>query len=396
MQRRVYLSTLSTSIAVGLAGCGGASNSDGNSGNDEEINTSTPDPQPTTSTKTTDTPDNAGESDQPQLEIINVSAPENIDQGDELQVEISLQTPESVTVRVLLIKEDEDVVEKSQSVESGTNITTDFLFETADLQAGGYSLTVEIDSESVDYVQPVEIVETLAPWEEDLQAAEEYIHDALEAYAESADADDASIINITATSTEFEYISVGEILFNADERLSDARDYDVIRPGTEEREKVRQVQNESDLLRSIADWQGDMISIYDDFSKINTRILADIDEAIEEATDSLEDIKQELEEITPKIGEHYSDKIEQGEFELTQFEQMEDGSQEYRSAENALDRGDNEDAKEKARFARRTFQDVRFAVGEPTNAPPTDRADDDFADLAREWEDEAEELERDA
>lgn len=385
MNRRRLLGLVAGGTAVSLAGCteedeqpepeeAGENIADDDLADDDE-------PEP-----------DDGDDDPQTLSITNVDAPATGEQGEDIEIEVTVDTEAEYSVAVGLfdnLEDDESRGEDSVTVEDPDETTVLLkLSMHRHASTGEKNLLITAESEGVEVTetQPFELLEGPEAWELHLDRAIGHLEDMLDDVASNADGGELTLINVTMTDSGVE---LGDYRFDqisdAEDKIWDAKS--AVDSNTPGRETIDIVEKELDQLKILVGIQEELQIFYGELEDALELVIEE-----RQTTPGLRDtyieIENEFGEMIDIDVEEYSvqhdieTKIEQFETEIEILDlHIAAISNLYTSfgPEGALD-------------ARRGFDDVLDLIDNPDSYPPTDSIDEDLVDHVQGWWDETDEI----
>lgn len=383
MNRRRYLCAIGgTGLSVAIAGCADETD-DTDPGEEPDVDDGD-DPQPD------DEPSGDGldeTDDDPVLEILDVDAPATVEQGETLEVTVTVETSPPASVSTIIGSDGDILAEDTGRVDEGEHSLT-LELEILDDVDGEKTLEIEADNgeETISETQSIEIESEFVAWESYLDEGRRQMQDILENYASHSDADDPTILDVTLTTSGYERGEYRAGIVSADHEYGAARL--ATDSGTEEREKVESVRQEGDVLYEIAYIQQELHDFFDELEEAlelaedDRQTTSGLRDTYFELEDQFEEIDELAEGVEPFASGYVVEKVDQIEAEIDILDQLVSGIMTLFttfSVEEALD-------------ARREFASILDTVSNENAYPPEGEVDDDLVGHVERWHDLADEI----
>jgi hypothetical protein len=394
--RRKALLTVGAVISV--AGCSDASDTEGSSEN-ESTNRS----ESQGETSTNETESDSGESPAT-IEIGNIETANTAEMGSYLDVTTTVTTDTETTVTVEIIDQNGEAVGEASTDINATNeqtVTLSAIPATTSATGNG-SVRVQATSGSVskEASSEVEIVAPPEGWEQPLEDTKTSIEQFLDKYAAiGSESGDSTILDVTISDPYADNNDTGD-LFDAEDHASEARSEatgndDAIQKTRRIRDEIRFLKELDDLQEAASDiWpllQTELEGFRDD-----RNISGDLDPQYNTASDTHDTASTSLDEFNPIVGSNYEQKLTQIKAELDIVDRMINAITAVFSARNNFEQGFYGTAFDRAQSARRDFDLAVRDIEDESNYPPEDSIDEKFRDHAREWKEEANQIEEEA
>ena len=374
---------------VAIAGCTGGeqqpeegetNNSTQSAGSDSESNTSEPD-EPAAN-----------------IEITSVSAPETVEQGELVDVTVTVTgdviptvTAEAVDVNGETIAEDsietEDVGEQTVTLSLGLGAQVPTGNSTIRVRATNGTTTTESSAD-------IEIVRIPPDWQDPFEEAKTNIEQFFSKYAAvGSESDDATILD-TSISDGYSNEGSGNLQTAEDlawEAFSEAEG------GA--RQRMDRLRDEVAFLMELRDLQSQTCTIFSLFETELERFRGDqplsgeVDSQYQTVSDTHQQVSNTLEGLDPVVGADYEAKLDQIEGELEIVDLMINAMSAVFSSRNFFNEEFYGTAFDRAQSARRDFGLAARDIGDEGTYPPNDAIDTPFRDHAEMWQAEASEIE---
>jgi hypothetical protein len=389
MRRR---SLLTAGAIFALSGCTSDSSENGETSNDD-ADVSNENNQSVSGESTVD---------ETVTEIVDISAPSTVEQGGSFDIDVTVSATSSSTVTAQLLDGDGGVIAEGSSDVDGDGETTVTvsLSIPRDAASGNSTLTATVDdgSTSDESTVTIAIAEVLEDWQRYYRDAEENVRQFLNDFsAVGSDSEDATILDTTLTD-EFPSSRLSRYLAEADSLLGDARLE--TSPGTSSRKRIERLRNETTALQSLSDCQDSSSEAYSlledtlEEYRNDGNLNSEIDRVYTEAQDEFDEFTNLLSDLNPIVGSHYEEKADQLDSELDVLDRIIGALAPLFSARDAYESEFYGLAFDRAQPARQDFEDAVEDLEDAEAYPPTDQVNQEFLDLAEEWVDEADEIER--
>lgn len=386
MNRRRYLCAVGGATAsFAIAGCADETGDDSNPESEEVPDADDGDaPQPDDAVD--DDPSEVDEAE-PVLYLLDIDAAATAEQGEALEVEVTLETSPPAEVSATIERNGDVLSEDAGRVDEGEQSLT-LELEIPDDADGEKTLEVEADNgeKTATETLTIEIDSAFVAWESYLEEGRRQIRNLLEDYAAHSDVDDPTILDVTLTTSGYEQYEYRSGIQTADSEYGSARL--ATDAGTEERKKVESVRQEAAVLKEIAIIQEELHDFFDDLEEALERVEDDrqttggLRDTYLELEDMYEEIDELAEGVEPFANEYVVEKVEQIESEIGILDQLVAGISTLFTAftvEHALD-------------ARREFDAVLDVVTDEDAYPPEGRVDEELVDHVQRWRDEADDI----
>lgn len=332
---------------------------------------------------------------QSSVKINNVSAPNSVEQNNQLEVITEINSTTDTTVTTSLITQNgTEITSTSDTIDANDTSISLQLSIPADAQPGNSTLQVSArgDGASDQVTTNLSVAEFIPEWKQLYKDSVAKTEAFLTTFADVG----TTTSNPTILSTS---ISSGYSL-NGRQQLEEAGDLAWEAFDESANTQTRRLRSEINMLEqltstqsAVCDLMGDLRTFLDVVSGAGPFFDDELTDQLETARDNQKTLSDDVSDLNPIVGENYGLKVEQLNSEINAVENMLDPSEDLHSAQKSFRDEDYDAAANQASVAESGFDIIINRVNSEDSYPPTDDVDNEFVSLIQDFKLEAIDLE---